>query len=95
MPQFVCRAGGKLAAALDAFGIDVSGVRALDSGLSTGGFTDCLLQRGAAHVTGVDVGYGQARFCAWTISHTACAFIPMCTDIVGMAVGRCSARLWR
>ncbi len=54
------RAGLKLEAALDAFGVDVRGVVALDSGLSTGGFTDCLLQRGAARVYGVDVGFGQA-----------------------------------
>lgn len=39
--------------------MDVTGLRALDAGLSTGGFADCLLQRGAAHVVGVDVGYGQ------------------------------------
>eukprot|EP00887_Chlorella_sp_A99_P003384 scaffold7.g3384.t1 len=57
-PKYVCRAGLKLEAALDHFG--VAGRRALDSGLSTGGFTDCLLQRGAASVVGVDVGYGQA-----------------------------------
>ena len=41
--------------------MDVTGLTVLDSGLSTGGFADCLLQRGAAHVYGVDVGYGQAR----------------------------------
>ena len=58
-PRFVCRAGYKLEAALVAFGVDVTGLVALDSGLSTGGFTDCLLQRGAARVYGVDVGYGQ------------------------------------
>ncbi|KAL4435580.1 hypothetical protein ABPG77_002543 [Micractinium sp. CCAP 211/92] len=58
-PKFVCRAGLKLEAALDHWGIDVAGKAALDSGLSTGGFTDCLLQRGAASVVGVDVGYGQ------------------------------------
>src|SRR5690606_12757721 len=57
--RFVSRAGDKLDAALDAFGVQVRGKRALDAGLSTGGFTDCLLQRGAAHVIGVDVGYGQ------------------------------------
>ena len=57
--RFVSRAGEKLEHALDAFGIDVRGTRALDVGASTGGFTDCLLQRGAAHVTAVDVGYGQ------------------------------------
>ena len=57
--RFVSRGGEKLEAALDAFSIDVSGVHALDVGASTGGFTDCLLQRGAAAVTAVDVGYGQ------------------------------------
>jgi 23S rRNA (cytidine1920-2'-O)/16S rRNA (cytidine1409-2'-O)-methyltransferase len=55
---FVSRAGRKLAAALDHFGIDPAGLACLDVGASTGGFTDCLLQRGAARVTGVDVGYG-------------------------------------
>ncbi|MBO0693128.1 MAG: TlyA family RNA methyltransferase [Acidimicrobiaceae bacterium] len=57
--RFVGRGGMKLDAALDRFGIDVSGRVALDAGASTGGFTDCLLQRGAAHVTAVDVGRGQ------------------------------------
>ena len=57
----MCRAGYKLEAALDKFGVDVTGAVALDAGLSTGGFTDCLLQRGAARVYGIDVGYGQAR----------------------------------
>ena len=56
---FVCRAGLKLEGALRAFDVDVAGKVALDAGLSTGGFTDCLLQRGAARVYGVDVGYGQ------------------------------------
>jgi 23S rRNA (cytidine1920-2'-O)/16S rRNA (cytidine1409-2'-O)-methyltransferase len=55
---FVSRGGRKLAAALDRFGIDPSGWRCLDVGASTGGFTDCLLQRGAARVTALDVGYG-------------------------------------
>lgn len=57
--RFVSRGGEKLERALDAFGIDVRGAQALDVGASTGGFTDCLLQRGAAAVTAVDVGYGQ------------------------------------
>ena len=57
--RFVSRGGEKLEAALDAFALDVHGLRALDIGASTGGFTDCLLQRGAAHVTALDVGYGQ------------------------------------
>jgi 23S rRNA (cytidine1920-2'-O)/16S rRNA (cytidine1409-2'-O)-methyltransferase len=55
----VSRGGDKLSAALDEFDIDVTGRRALDAGASTGGFTDCLLQRGAAHVLAVDVGHGQ------------------------------------
>jgi 23S rRNA (cytidine1920-2'-O)/16S rRNA (cytidine1409-2'-O)-methyltransferase len=58
-PRHVSRAGDKLAAALDRFAVEVTGRRALDAGASTGGFTDCLLQRGAASVVGVDVGYGQ------------------------------------
>lgn len=57
--RFVSRGGEKLEAALEAFGIDATGMHALDVGASTGGFTDCLLQRGAAAVTAVDVGYGQ------------------------------------
>jgi len=56
---FVSRAGRKLAAALDAFGLDPRGWVCLDVGASTGGFTDCLLQRGAARVYALDVGYGQ------------------------------------
>jgi 23S rRNA (cytidine1920-2'-O)/16S rRNA (cytidine1409-2'-O)-methyltransferase len=58
-PPYVSRAGHKLANALDAFGVDVSGLDALDVGASTGGFTDVLLQRGAARVAALDVGYGQ------------------------------------
>jgi 23S rRNA (cytidine1920-2'-O)/16S rRNA (cytidine1409-2'-O)-methyltransferase len=57
--RFVSRGGEKLDHALDAFGVDVAGKRALDVGASTGGFTDCLLERGAAQVVAVDVGYGQ------------------------------------
>ncbi|HEY0293115.1 MAG TPA: TlyA family RNA methyltransferase [Hansschlegelia sp.] len=56
---FVSRGGVKLAFALDHFAIEVSGLHALDVGASTGGFTDALLARGAAHVTAVDVGRGQ------------------------------------
>ena len=58
-PRFVSRGGEKLDAALEQFALDVAGLRALDAGSSTGGFTDCLLQRGAAHVVAVDVGRGQ------------------------------------
>lgn len=58
-PPFVSRAGGKLAGALDAFEIDPAGLVCLDAGSSTGGFTDCLLQRGAIRVHAVDVGTHQ------------------------------------
>ncbi len=57
--KYVSRGGLKLEAALEAFPVKVEGRRALDLGASTGGFTDCLLQRGCRHVTAVDVGYGQ------------------------------------
>jgi len=56
---YVSRGGIKLAAALDQWHIDVKGRSCLDVGASTGGFTDCLLQRGAAHVTAIDTGFGQ------------------------------------
>jgi len=58
-PRFVSRGGEKLDAALDEFGLDVEGRTAIDVGSSTGGFTDCLLQRGAIEVVAVDVGRGQ------------------------------------
>ena len=58
-PRFVGRGGDKLDAALERFRLDVTGRRCLDAGASTGGFTDCLLQRGAAEVVAADVGYGQ------------------------------------
>ena len=58
-PRFVSRGGEKLDAALERFAVIVAGRRALDAGASTGGFTDCLLQRGAQHVVAVDVGHGQ------------------------------------
>jgi 23S rRNA (cytidine1920-2'-O)/16S rRNA (cytidine1409-2'-O)-methyltransferase len=58
-PRFVSRGGEKLDHALDAFGVEVAGRDALDVGASTGGFTDVLLQRGAARVVALDVGYGQ------------------------------------
>lgn len=62
--RFVSRGGLKLEHALQEFGWSVEGLHCLDVGASTGGFTDCLLQRGAARVTAVDVGYGQL---AWTL----------------------------
>ncbi len=60
--DYVSRGGRKLANALDAFGLDVDGRRALDVGASTGGFTDCLLQRGATHVVALDVAYGELHW---------------------------------
>jgi 23S rRNA (cytidine1920-2'-O)/16S rRNA (cytidine1409-2'-O)-methyltransferase len=57
--RYVSRGGEKLEGALDEFQLDVRGTVALDVGASTGGFTHCLLERGASHVTAVDVGYGQ------------------------------------
>jgi 23S rRNA (cytidine1920-2'-O)/16S rRNA (cytidine1409-2'-O)-methyltransferase len=64
LAPYVSRGGEKLAHALDIFCIDPAGKYALDIGASTGGFTDCLLSRNAAHVTAVDVGYGQL---AWRL----------------------------
>ncbi|QQR54105.1 TlyA family RNA methyltransferase [bacterium] len=60
-PKYVSRAGFKLEAALNAWSIDVSGLVCLDAGISTGGFTDCLLQKGACKVYGIDVGHGQTH----------------------------------
>ncbi len=60
-PKYVSRAGFKLEKALDHFALDVNNLVALDAGLSTGGFTDCLLQRGVQKVYGIDVGYGQVH----------------------------------
>jgi len=61
-PPFVSRGGLKLEHALDRFGLDVSGKVAADIGASTGGFTDCLLKRGASRVYAIDVGYGQLDY---------------------------------
>lgn len=63
-PRFVSRGGDKLAAALEAWPIKTDQRICLDGGISTGGFTDCLLQAGAARVYGIDVGYGQV---AWSL----------------------------
>jgi 23S rRNA (cytidine1920-2'-O)/16S rRNA (cytidine1409-2'-O)-methyltransferase len=65
---FVSRGGVKLAAVLDALALDVAGMTVLDVGASTGGFTDCLLQRGARRVYALDVGYGQL---AWRLREDA------------------------
>lgn len=62
--EFVSRGGKKLKKALDCFDIDLKGAVTIDVGASTGGFTDCMLQRGAGHVYAVDVGHGQL---AWTL----------------------------
>ena len=66
--QFVSRGGHKLQGALNAFGQSVCSLKCIDIGASTGGFTDCLLQAGAAHVTCVDVNYGQL---AWSIRQSS------------------------
>ena len=63
-PRFVSRGGEKLIEALRQFSLDVNGKICLDGGISTGGFTDCLLQHGASRVYGIDVGYGQI---AWNL----------------------------
>jgi 23S rRNA (cytidine1920-2'-O)/16S rRNA (cytidine1409-2'-O)-methyltransferase len=63
-PEYVSRGGHKLAHALDTFGASPAGLTCADIGASTGGFTDCLLQRGAARVYAIDVGYGQL---AWKL----------------------------
>jgi len=63
---YVSRGGEKLAGGLDAFGLEVRDLVAFDVGASTGGFTDCLLQRGARRVIALDVGYGQL---AWKLRH--------------------------
>src|SRR5262249_36091394 len=76
--DFVSRGGHKLAAALDAFGIDVRRAEALDVGASTGGFPDCLLQRGAAHVAAVDVGRNQL---AWSLRNDPRVTVLERTDI--------------
>lgn len=92
-PPYISRAGGKLAAALDAFAIDPTGWAVLDAGASTGGFTDCVLQRGARAVYAVDVGHGQLdpRLAAdprvtvmdrTNVRHLALADIPEAVDLV-------------
>jgi 23S rRNA (cytidine1920-2'-O)/16S rRNA (cytidine1409-2'-O)-methyltransferase len=78
-PAFVSRGGIKLANALDAWQLDVGGRRALDVGASTGGFSDCLLQRGARDVIAVDVGYGSL---AWSLRN----------DVRVSVMERCNAR---
>lgn len=79
---YVSRGGLKLEAALNAFGIDVGSMVCLDVGASTGGFTDCLLQRGAARVFAVDVGYGQL---AWRLRQDSRVVVIERTNIRNMA----------
>jgi 23S rRNA (cytidine1920-2'-O)/16S rRNA (cytidine1409-2'-O)-methyltransferase len=92
-PRFVSRGGVKLANALDATGIDPAGRRCLDVGASTGGFTDCLLQRGAEHVVAVDVAYGELHWSVRTDERVtvmervnarslACEALPYAPDLV-------------
>ncbi|HLW17301.1 MAG TPA: TlyA family RNA methyltransferase [Actinomycetota bacterium] len=76
--RFVSRGGQKLDAALEAFGVQVAGARALDAGASTGGFTDCLLQRGAREVVAADVAYGQL---AWELRNDARVMVLERTNI--------------
>ncbi len=81
---FVSRGGTKLAGALDAFGVDVAGRQAVDVGASTGGFTDCLLRRGAAHVVAIDVGRGQL---AWALRNDARVTVMERTNVRELAAG--------
>ena len=96
-PRYESRGGEKLSAALGQFRVDAAGRRALDAGASTGGFTDCLLQRGAAHVVAVDVGRGQL---AWTLRRDPRVTILDQTnvrylepEVIGGAVDLCVADL--
>jgi 23S rRNA (cytidine1920-2'-O)/16S rRNA (cytidine1409-2'-O)-methyltransferase len=102
-PPFVSRGGVKLANALDALRVPVSGRRALDVGASTGGFTDCLLQRGAAHVVALDVAYGQLDYRLRTVPRVTvlervnarsldCAALPYAPDLVVIDVSFISLR---
>jgi 23S rRNA (cytidine1920-2'-O)/16S rRNA (cytidine1409-2'-O)-methyltransferase len=83
-PAYVSRGGHKLAAGLDAFAIDVGGRWAVDVGSSTGGFTDCLLQRGAAHVYAIDVGRAQM---AWSLRQDARVTVMERTNVRDLAPG--------
>lgn len=84
-PRYVSRGGEKLEAALEGFEIDVRGTRCMDVGSSTGGFTDCLLQRGAAAVVAVDVGRGQI---AWSLRNDPRVLVLERTDIRDVSVIR-------
>jgi 23S rRNA (cytidine1920-2'-O)/16S rRNA (cytidine1409-2'-O)-methyltransferase len=81
---YVSRGGHKLAAGLDAFVLDVGGRIAVDVGASTGGFTDCLLQRGATHVHAIDVGRGQL---AWTLREDSRVTVMERTNVRDLGTG--------
>lgn len=86
---YVGRGGFKLAGALDSFGVDPAGLSCVDIGCSTGGFTDCLLQRGASHVTAVDVG--RAQF-AWSLRNDPRVTLLERTNIVDVPAQGMSGR---
>jgi len=81
---YVSRGGDKLAGALDGFAVAVAGAVCLDAGCSTGGFTDCLLQRGAERVYSVDVGYGQL---AWQLRGDPRVVVMERTNVRTLAAG--------
>lgn len=81
--RFVSRGAEKLDGALDALRVDVSGMRFLDAGASTGGFTDCLLARGCREVVAVDVGYGQL---AWKLRNDPRVVVLERTNVRGLAL---------
>ena len=93
--RFVSRGGLKLDGALDEFGIDVAGRFCLDAGASTGGFTDCLLQRGASHVVAIDVGRAQIharlladeRVTSWESTNVSDVVRGQLADVPGYAEG--------
>ena len=80
---WVSRGAHKIIGALDAFGVPVTGRQCLDAGISTGGFTQVLLSRGAAHVIGVDVGYGQV---AWAVRNDPRVTVMERTNVRGLTV---------
>jgi len=86
--EYVSRGGHKLRRALDEFAIDVAGLRVLDAGASTGGFTDCLLQAGAAEVVSVDVGRGQL---AWNLRSDARVTVMERTNLRDLEAGAVGA----
>ncbi len=102
--RFVSRGGEKLAHALEVLGVDVSGEDCLDIGASTGGFTDCLLQAGAARVCALDVGRGQLheRLCSdarvfrierKNVRHLSCSELPFAATFITCDVSFISLRL--